>query len=62
MGSSHLKINIILFCELINLFSHHADDELGIGVRSASSAMIAEVNDVLPLLDGIGIDNLGGSV
>lgn len=52
----------MLFSKVINLLSHHADDQAGIGVWSASSAIIAEANNVPPLSYVISIDNLGGSI
>lgn len=52
----------MFFCELINLFSHHSDDQFGVGMRFPRSAIISEVNNVLPFLDGIGVYDLSGRV
>lgn len=52
----------MLFSKVINLLSHHADDQAGIGMWSASSAIIAEANNVPPLLNGVSVDDLSGRV
>ena len=52
----------MFFCELINLVFNHLHDHVTVGMGFAGLVVEPEVQDVLPLLDGVGVDNLGGSV
>ena len=52
----------MFFGKAVNLVFNHLHDHVTVGMGFAGLVVEPEVQDVLPLLDGVGVDNLGGSV
>lgn len=52
----------MFLCKIVNLVFDHLHNHVTVGMGFAGLVIESEVQDVLPLLDGVGVDNLGGSV